>query len=379
MCESSIARPPCDVHQANQKGDVFPPEYHASIFDFLRSREEVFGKFFAVIVTAVGSIGYAATKEKLWTWLAVVLSNLILAMGSTFAMLLSYNYRYLQMCLSKVEAMSHIHRFLPTKWNLLLRPNRLTWRNFPPDVFRYFVVTMTCFLLGISAFGWWYVSNEGANIGRPRLVIFLSALIYIIAVGWSWFKRNKKYSGLLDEVIDEYNSISTSPTPPRTIKLSGYEAFLELGRRHRVAKKRQKSKWLPYLSVNLLEMNLRYRPLLEWMETLSPDTITKLKAYTECNYDAYQTRWKNNIFQKIFRYGPGISLAGVVLHKLKRLNMPSIEPIGNMMIGAGLTGWLIGLILLWYIGIDVEEIRSLVRVATSEFQPPAPPTTPPAA
>lgn len=374
---SSIARPPCCENPPKECG--FPPEYHASIFDFLRSREEVFGKFFAVIATAVGSIGYAATKEKIWTWLAVVFANLILAMGSTFALLLSYNYRYLQMCLSKVEAMSHIHRFLPTKWNLLLRTDPLTWPNFPPDVFRFFVTAMTGFLSGITAFGWWYVSEEGASIDHPRLYIALSAFLYFVALIWTWVRRHGKYSNLLSEVYEEYELASFPSVTAGTVTLSGLDAFHELLRRFRMQKKRHKSSWSRDLSGNLLEMNVKYEPLLRWLKTLTPESIVRLKEYTECNYVAFQDRWSTSFFKDV----PWISsFIGVGLRALEWTSPStafSLVPLANLMIIAGIIGWLIGRFLLWWVGISVEELRLLSRVAAAEFptaMPPGPPTPP---
>lgn len=156
--------------------------YIENLFKYLRSREEVFGKFFAILVTVLGSIGYTLVKAPQYTWLAVILSNMVLLAGINYISTLSYNYRYLQMCLSKIECLTGIAYYVPNTWNLIARDDGLSEKEFIPDIFNGFLN--------------WMKSG--------------SIIITIVGLVDLWFFHTPYFQGIVCNILHKYTPLPCS-------------------------------------------------------------------------------------------------------------------------------------------------------------------------
>lgn len=154
--------------------------YIENLFKYLRSREEVFGKFFAILVTILGSIGYTFIKTPLYTFVAVVISNLVLLAGEKYINTLSYNYRYLQMGLSKIECLTGMSHYIPNTWNLVAREGDLSETEFIPDIFAGFLK-------------WMKKGSVIITVGGVIEVLFLSLIYIPVAPQQELVKKNLNY------------------------------------------------------------------------------------------------------------------------------------------------------------------------------------------
>ena len=149
--------------------------YAENLFQNLRSREEVFGKFFGILVTIIGSIGYTFIKAPSYVWLAVTGSNLMLLAGTQYISTLSYNYRYLQMCLSKIECLTGTANYLPDVWNLITR-GKIEEENFVPDIFKRFREWMktSSILITVAGLAHFIYLNSAQWTLKFHLISFIS-------------------------------------------------------------------------------------------------------------------------------------------------------------------------------------------------------------
>lgn len=142
-----------------------PKEHIASLFEYLRSREKFFFEFIVILIPVLGSIGFAFVKHPHFLWIAINLSILMLTIGAAYAVILSYNFRYLQFCLSSIEYIEDIRNYLPHQWNLIgripsvpryksLKGSRsLTHWDFVPDSFQHFINILRILILLLSFLG----------------------------------------------------------------------------------------------------------------------------------------------------------------------------------------------------------------------------------